>query len=155
MKSLRELLAAAGVVFTVMLVATRYAALPAVIPIHFNAHGAVDGWGGKITLLLLAGASCLLYGVLTLAASFPEHMISLPMKVARRRDALPLAVEMVCWLKVEIAWMFYWITWTIIAVATGRRPGLGPWFMPLLLACVFGTTALYYWRILQSPEQSA
>jgi uncharacterized membrane protein len=155
MKSLRETLAAAGVVYTLVLVAAHYATLPPIIPMHFNGHGAVDGWGGKGSLLFLVGTACFIYALLTLASYFPEHMISMPMKVARRRAALPLAVEMVGWLKVELAWMFAWLCWTIVVVATGRRQVLGTWFMPVMLVCVLGTTLLYYVRILRSPEQSA
>lgn len=153
MKILRESLAALGVLLMLGMVAMHYSSLPATIPVHFNGRGVADGWGGKGELWGLIGVAAFIYAVMTVANFYPEYMISMPVKVARRPAALPMAVEMLSWVKFEITWMFLWICRSMIAVAQGTRTGLGAWTMPVMLCAMLGTVVFYYWRILRSPVQ--
>ena len=152
MKWLREALGIVAVVLMVAMVAVHYHQLPEVIATHFDAHGAANGWSGKMVLLLLAAVGCVSYAMLTAAQRMPEHMVSLPIKLARKPNAMPLAVEMVAWLKVEVAWVFAYICHSIIRVGLGKQEGLSVWFLPVMVGVLLATTGTYYVKISRSED---
>ena len=149
MKALRETIAALGVLFTIAVVAMHYAELPRRIPIHFNALGVANGWGDKSSLWLLAGVTCVLYLMLTLVRFLPQSLINLPVGPDRRAAAMPIAMEMIDWLKAEMVWIFAALIWAVVAVAQGRNAGLSVWFLPVTLVAVFGTIAFYIVRMMR------
>jgi len=149
---LRETLGIVAVVLMLGMVAVHYGSLPEVIPTHFNAHGAADGWSGRPVLLILAAIGLVMYTMLTAAERMPEHMVSLPIKLARKPSAMPYAVEMVGWLKTEMAFVFLYICWGIIRVGLGKQEGLNPWFLPALIVVLLATTGYWYVRIWRSGD---
>ena len=150
MKSLREVLALAGVLVMVGVVVLHYGALPQVIPTHFNGAGVADGWGPKSMVWILVGLGCVLYVTMTLASFFPS-LISVPVSAERKAAALPLVIEMAEWVKAEAVCMIAWICWMTMQVALGRSEGLGLWFLPVTMVGVFGTAGFYLWRIYKVP----
>ena len=55
LKTVRELIAVAGLVFSVAVVADFYSRLPERIATHFNAEGMANGFGARSTLWVLVG----------------------------------------------------------------------------------------------------
>jgi len=148
MKSLREFLAAAGLIVMVGVVAMHYGALPQVIPTHFDGAGVADGWGSKSMVWFVVGIGCFTYVMMMLASFFPS-LISMPVSRERMVAAQPIAIEMIGWVKVEATWIFAWISWMTVSVALGRSTGLGVWFLPVTTVAIFGTLGFYLWRILK------
>ena len=56
----------------IVFVLIRFSFLPARIPIHFNAKGEIDGWGGRFTLLVMPIIGLVMDGTLALAGRFPK-----------------------------------------------------------------------------------
>ena len=102
-----------------------YGRLPERIPIHFNARGAPDGWGGKAMFLVLPliglASAALMAFVGRLAVRKPELMnmpgkeriLALPQE-ARRRALVPLVVTM------DVMATLILVLFIVIAVATYR-----------------------------------
>jgi len=149
MKALREVLAAAAILFAIFITASNYAALPQNIPSHFNINGAVNGWGDKSFLWLLIALACVIYFALTLARFVPPSSFNVPVGPEQRAAAIPIALDMIAWIKAETVWMFAAIIWSIIATAQSHRDGLSIWFLPVILLVVFGTCGFYLARIMR------
>ena len=147
MKSLRESLAGLGVLFAVGVVAVHYGALPQRIPVHFDARGVANGWGDKSSLWMVAGVACALYAGMTLLGLLPASMINVPVSPERRAAAVPMAMEMVGWLKAEMVWIFAALCAAMVRVGLGRDDGLSIWFLPVVLGVVLGTVVFYLWRM--------
>jgi uncharacterized membrane protein len=147
MKTVRELVAALGLLSTIFVVAFNYRELPQRIPTHFGASGLANGWGDKSSLWALVGVACFLYAMLSLVRFLPPSAMNMPVAQEQRAAALPMTLEMIEWVKAETICMFAYIVWTAVGVAQGRSLGLGAWFLPLTLVVIFGTIAFYMVRM--------
>jgi uncharacterized membrane protein len=148
LKTVRELIALAGLVFAGAVVADFYSRLPERIATHFNGVGAANGFGARSTLWLLVGIAFLLYAALS-AISFLPRVVNLkrPLAPAQDKAVLAEAMAMVGWIKVELCWMFAYLCLAMVRNGMGLQVGLGAWFLPVTLVVVFGTSALYLMRI--------
>jgi uncharacterized membrane protein len=155
MKSLRETLAASGLLCAIFTVALNYSALPQRIPDHFDANGLVNGWGDKSSLWFLVGITCVVYLGMTLIRFAPQSSFSVPVGPEQRAAAIPIALDMVAWLKAEITWLFAANTWSMVVVAQGRSHGLGAWFIPITLLTVFATVLYYIARMMRLGRSNA
>ncbi len=148
MKTVRELIALAGLVFSAAVVADFYSRLPERIPTHFNEAGVANGFGARSTLWLLVGIALLLY--LTLSAiNFVPRIVNVRRPLAPEREKVVLAetMAMVGWIKAEVCWMFAYLCLAMVRNGMGLQVGLGIWFLPVTLLAVFGTCAFYLVRI--------
>jgi uncharacterized membrane protein len=147
-KTVRELIALAGLVFAVAVVADFYSRLPERIATHFNEAGVANGFGARSTLWVLVGIAVLLYATLS-AISFVPRMVNLKRPLAPEREKVVLAesMAMVGWVKAAVCWMFAYICLAMVRNGMGLQVGLGAWFLPVTLAVVFGTCGFYLVRI--------
>ena len=139
-----DVLAALGVVFTILAVAYYWHVLPDRIPTHFDITGSPDAWGPKSTLLLLPGVTALMYVLLTVACRFP-HTFNYPVRItpenAQRQYRIALLVMR--WFKVEIVGMLAYLEWAWIQVALGRTESLSAaWVMPVFVVVMIATAGL-------------
>ncbi len=149
MKTVRELVALAGMVFAIAVVWDFYSRLPERIATHFNAEGMANGFGARSTLWLLVGIAVLLYATLS-AVEGVRGVVNLkrPLAPEREKIALEESMAMVGWIKAEVCWMFAYICLAMVRNGMGLQVGLGWWFLPVTLVVVFGTCAVYMGRIL-------
>jgi uncharacterized membrane protein len=148
LKIVRELIALAGLVFSVAVVTDFYSRLPEQIATHFNGAGVANGFGAKSTLWVLVGIAVLLYSTLS-AISFVPRVVNVKKPLAPEREKIVLAesMAMVGWIKVVVCWMFAYICLAMVRNGMGLQAGLGTWFLPVTLVAVFGTCAFYLVRI--------
>jgi uncharacterized membrane protein len=148
LKTLRELIAVAGLVFSAAVVADFYSRLPERIATHFNGAGVVNGFGARSTLWVLVGIAVLLYATLS-AISLVPRVVNLKRPLAPEREKVVLAesMAMVGWIKAAVCWMFAYICLAMVRNGMGLQVGLGAWFLPATLVVVFGTCAVYLVRI--------
>ena len=148
MKTIRELIALAGVVFAVAVVADFYSQLPERIATHFNGAGVANGFGARSALWLLVGIAVLLYSALS-AINFVPGVVNLKRPLAPEREKAVLAesMAMVGWIKAEVCWMFAYLCLAMVRNGMGLQVGIGAWFLPVTLVVVFGTCAVYLVRI--------
>ena len=148
MKTVRELIALVGLIFTVALVADFYSRLPERIATHFNGEGMANGFGAKSTLWVLVGIAALLYGILS-AISLLPRVVNLKRPLAPEREKVVMAesMAMVGWIKAVVCWMFAYLCLAMVRNGMGLQVGLGAWFLPVTLVVVLGTCAVYLRRI--------
>lgn len=115
--------------------------IPAEVPMHFNAAGEIDRWGGKAELLILPVISWLMYGLLTVVEQFPGAWnTGVKVTEENRERVYALIAHMLSTLKLLIMAMFTWIT---VQCALARP--LPVWFLPVTLGAVFGD--MIYWLV--------
>ena len=148
MKSVRELIALAGLVFSAAVVTDFYSRLPERIATHFNGAGVANGSGARSTLWLLVGIAVLLYATLSVINFVPRIVsVKRPLAPERERVALMESMAMVGWIKAETCWMFAYLCLAMVRNGMGLQVGLGWWFLPVTLVVVLGTCAVYLVRI--------
>jgi hypothetical protein len=118
--------------------------LPDRVPSGFGFSGRPRGAVSRSMLWLLPCVGFVLYGLQTRLSRFP-HLHNFPVEVTLRNaeTLYSLARRLLQLLKFELVASFGYIEWKMIQTARGNAAGLGPWFVPLLLAVVT-TTSLYY-----------
>jgi uncharacterized membrane protein len=147
-KTVRELIAVAGLVFAIAVVRDFYSRLPERIATHFNVEGIANGFGAKSILWVLVGVAVLLYLTLSVVGSLPG-VVSLKRPLAPEQEKIVLSesMAMVGWVKAAVCWMFAYICLAMVRNGMGLQVGLGTWFLPLTLVVVFGTCVFYLTRI--------
>jgi len=146
-----DIAALAGILLTIILLITKWAALPDVIPIHFDISGKPDSTGSKLTILLFPAIGILIYAMLTVLNRFP-HTFNYPVPIteANAYRQYQIAVGLIRWLKLELVWEFAFIEWQIILAASGKALGLNVAFLLIILLVVFGTVGYYLWQAYQN-----
>ena len=118
--------------------------LPDKIPTHFDLAGNPNAWGSPSTLWLLPVIATAIYGLITLVSFFPSAF-NYPVKVTseNRPRLQALSLQMVAWLKVELAFLITWLQWSILAAVRSGHGRVSPWIVPVFLVLVFGTCIGY------------
>jgi uncharacterized membrane protein len=150
LKTVRELIAAAGLVFAVAVVADFYSRLPERIATHFNEAGIANGFGARSTLWVLVGIALLLYLTLSVI-NFVPGVVNLkrPLAPEREKAVWVETLAMVGWIKAEMCWVFAYLCLAMVRNGMGLQVGLGWEFLPVTLVVVFGTCGFYLVRILE------
>jgi len=121
-----DLLAGLGLAVNAVVVGRSYGTLPDRLPIHFDLRGRPDSWGPRWSILgflaLSAGIQVLMRWTGRGDAEFNSPVRLTPENAARQERLARLLVD--C-LRVELAWLFAFLGWKIVAVARGRSSGLG------------------------------
>jgi hypothetical protein len=118
--------------------------LPERIPIHFDLAGNPNGWGSPKGLMILVVMAVAVYLMMGIVARYPGAF-NYPVKVLPefRAQAEALTLEMISWLRLELACLFCTLQLAVIdAARAGRSPAL-TWLMPVFLVVIFGTIGWY------------
>jgi uncharacterized membrane protein len=118
--------------------------LPDRIPTHFDMAGNANGWGSPAMLLLLPVVGIGTYLTISLVSRFPMAF-HYPVQVAQVNvpRVQNLTLDMVTWLKTELACLFAMLQgWMIQAARSGdgRLPVL---LVPGFLVVIFATVGCY------------
>jgi hypothetical protein len=118
--------------------------LPDKIPTHFDLSGNPNGWGSPSMLLVLPIMAAGIYGLITLVSFFPGAF-NYPVRVTPENQPRlqALALQMVAWLKVELAFLLTVLQWFILGAVRAGHGHLSVWIVPLFLVLVFGTCIGY------------
>ncbi len=130
--------------------------LPDRIPTHFDMAGNPNGWGSPAMLLLLPVVAGSLYLVMTVVARFPTAF-NYPVRVTR--ETLPrlqsLTLDMIAWLKAELACLFTVLQWWMIEAARSGQGRLPPLLMPVFLVVIFATLGWHFVRVFRAARGGA
>jgi uncharacterized membrane protein len=148
LKTVRELIAVAGLVFAAAVVADFYSRLPERIATHFNEAGVANGFGARSTLWVLVGIASLLYSTLSVI-NFVPRVVNLkrPLAPEREKAVWVETLAMVGWIKAEMCWVFAYLCLAMVRNGMGLQVGLGWEFLPATLVVVLGTCAFYLVKI--------
>jgi hypothetical protein len=150
MKALREFVAFVGAFGPVVWLTSIWNSLPEKLPSHFGLDGTPNHYASRDMVLLVAGFSIGMYFLLLVLQRFP-HSMNLPRKLGDpdRPRVEALGVEMIGWLRLELAWTFAYILWAVVQVGMRRSDGLGGGFIYISVGAVFGTIV---WFLLQMKK---
>ena len=120
--------------------------IPAQVPLHYNAAGQIDRWGGKGTLIALAAIAWVMYGLLTLVEQIPGAW-NTGVKITEENHERVYALlgHLLSTLKGIVCAMFVWI----LAAAARCQP-LPAWFLPVVLGAVFGDMLYWFIRVFRA-----
>jgi uncharacterized membrane protein len=125
---------------------THYTDLPNTIPIHFNAAGQADGFGGKGTIFTLPLVATILFIGLTVLNQFP-HVFNYATDINKENAKKQYinSTRMIRYLKFIVAFILGLISWQTIKIAKGESEGLGDYFMVITLGLIF--IPMFYFMI--------
>jgi uncharacterized membrane protein len=140
----KALESASIIVLIVMFLFSIYAfiTLPSTIPIHFNASGKVDDYGGKGTILILLLIVSVIYFGMSKLSQYP-HIFNYATIITEANAAYQyqLATRLIRFLKLALVIIFTVIILMIYLTNYGISEGLGIWFLPITL-CIVGIPIL-------------
>ncbi|HTV07877.1 MAG TPA: DUF1648 domain-containing protein [Candidatus Aquilonibacter sp.] len=143
----RETLALLGLTMSVVLLINGWRRMPAVIPMHFKASGVPNGYGPKLELLIVEAIGVLVYFVLLAVGQMPQRFnLSAKTDDPDRPRQEKLAMEMVGWLRLEVAWLFAYLMWAEVEIARHAQTGLGSWVVPTVVAVAIATSGTFLLR---------
>jgi len=126
-----------------------YAELPDQIPVHFNAQGEPDAYGGKQYYFVTLIISSVIFIGLTILNKYP-HLFNY-MKKITQENALKhytTATRMIRMLKLILILVFGTVTY-MQTMDDGYNTSLSAWFMPIMLVCLFGPLVYFIMRMMQ------
>lgn len=142
--TLAEVLALLGLLLGIGLVIHFWRLLPPTIPVHFDASGRADGYGGRGGLVVLPVIGTLTYLILTGVTRIP-HMFNYPWPITpgNAERQYRLAVGMFVWQKAVIMWLLGGLIYGICRVAQGRNWVFGRWFLAAAVGGMLGVLTIY------------
>lgn len=121
--------------------------LPDSVPIHFNAAGEPDGWGGPLFLWSLPAMSLILVAGLSWMERFPHRYNYLwPITEENAEVQYRLARELIAGLKAVCALLFLSIVWLSSELAMGRVVPNVAWVLLLEMGLLFAVIIAYFVR---------
>jgi uncharacterized membrane protein len=117
--------------------------LPDKLPMHYNAAGEIDRWGGRGETLILPVIGILMYGLLTLVTSFPSAW-NIPVQITRenRGRVYQCTKSMLVLMKLEVIVIFAYLEYQVI----GQRELAGS-FLGIVIFTIFGTMIYFIRRM--------
>jgi uncharacterized membrane protein len=119
--------------------------LPARVPIHFDGAGRPNGWGSPMGMIAIPVIACVLYGLMSIVSRFPDAF-HYPVRVtaSNRARLQSIALDMIAWLKAELACLFAVLQWTFIHAAQSGDGRLFPMVMPGFIVAIFATIGWHF-----------
>ena len=125
----------------------KYASLPETIPVHFNASGEIDRYGGKATVFLLPAIISVVVGGMTLLNRYP-HIFNYPKAINSENAAVEYAraTRLLRIVKLVIVFFTAWLMFTIINGWTSTRLQLSWWALLVFIGALVVPVVLYIYR---------
>ena len=117
-----------------ILVVINYFKSPETVAIHFNLSGKPDGYGSKLTNLLLPLIATIIYLGLTQLNKYP-HVFNYMTKITEENAArqYTVATKMIRILKTSIVLIFTIEILSVLLMTLGISNGIGIWSLPLTI----------------------
>jgi len=117
-----------------------YSGLPDVIPIHYNASGQADHFGGKNSIFILPVVATVVFAGMTILSRFP-HVLNYPVKITENNASFQYSnmLRMLRFLKLAIVLLFGYL----VLHTAQSADGIGGWFMPVILGVIFVPTIYF------------
>jgi uncharacterized membrane protein len=112
-----------------------YFIAPATIPIHFNASGQANNYGSKATILILPIIGSIIYLGISQLNKYP-HIFNYATEItaANAEKQYTIATRTLRILQLFILVLFSFIILFSYLTTIGVVNGLGPWFLPIVIA---------------------
>ncbi len=125
-----------------------WTSLPDRIPIHFNGHGEVDGWGGKGSIWVLEGIAIVLWIGFTFLEKYPHvyNYIFLTQENVERQ--YKNARQMLNMLKTVLTFTLTILSVKIVQAVNGTNTSIGIWIFPMIITPHFWGLRILYFSVL-------
>jgi uncharacterized membrane protein len=155
LRTVRELIAALGVMCSIWVATEFYSRLPERIATHFNAAGVAYGFGARSTIWVLVGVAVWSYGMLSII-NFLPGTVNLGRRLSPEQERMvwQTLLAMVGWLKAEMAWLVAYLVFAMARNGLGRQTGIGKAFSPVLLVVIVGTCGFYLAKIFRLMRET-
>jgi hypothetical protein len=157
---MRKTLELAGILALLILVWITWSALngdnrlPDRVPTHFDAAGNPNGWGPPSGMMLLPIIGGGLYLIMSVVTRFPDAfhypVRTTPGNIVRLQT---LTLDMIAWLKLELACLFLGLQWAYIHSARTGDGRIFPKILPVAIVVVFGTIGWHILAIFRSADE--
>lgn len=150
---LLELIGILALVFMIGMPLLYYADLPEVIPRQFGFDGKPDGEGSKTVIWWV-----LLTGVIMYAALFALERYIRKTKIHQDEITNNLFGQrevMVHWLqfiRLFLVVLFAYMIYTLISTAMGQSDGFHPFFIPVVIGVILGSTLYFMYMAIQNSR---
>jgi uncharacterized membrane protein len=159
---MRKLLEVFGLAGLAALVWLTYSALygpdrlPDRVPTHFDAAGNPNAWGSPHMMIIMPVTAGAIYLLMSLVAQFPA---SFHYPVRATPQTLPrlqaVTLNLVAWLKAEIAWLFALLQWAFIHSARTGEGHLFPAILPGVAVVILGTVGWHLVALFRATSTDA
>lgn len=120
---------------------------PDIIPIHYNFHGEIDAYGSKNMLFFLLPIVVMLYIGLYVLARYPQiYNYAIRITDENKERQYNMASTLIRVLNIELVSIFTYIQLKQVASIFSETDKLSLWFLPIVLAIIFGTLAFYIYK---------
>lgn len=123
-----------------------WSSLPDQVPMHYNAKGEIDGWGGRASILIMPFIGVFLWIGLGVLERFPHIHNYSGLTEGNAERLYKNSSMMVNVLKNEVVITFAYFTWKSIQDAYGNPLYNGVWELPIFLVIIFGSMAFFIIR---------
>ncbi|KAB7705949.1 DUF1648 domain-containing protein [Bacillus aerolatus] len=124
----------------------QWSTLPDQVPIHFNAKGEADGWGGKGMIWFVPAVTLLLWAGLTALERVP-HVYNIPNLTEENKERQYVNSRMMFnVLKMELVFFLVYTSWQSVQWAHGNETGIGCFELPVFLTVILGTMGVFLFR---------
>lgn len=125
-----------------------YRQLPATIPLHYNAHGEIDGYGSKETLWLLPLLLTLIIGAMSWLNRYP-HWFNYPVNITpeNAEGHYRAGIRLLLGVQLAVVVIFLILLNTIIPDAHTGRSSLRWWVIPVVIVLPLIPTAIYFRKL--------
>lgn len=150
-----EILSAALLAALFVYTLASWSNLPETIPVHFNAKGRPDGYGGRITIFFSPLLTLALYLLLTVINRRPD-IFNYPVRITPQNAEYQyrIATRMLRMLKLSLVVMFGAITWSVVHSAQSGHSGYVMWVLPVALIINLIPIACYFFRVFRGQPES-
>jgi uncharacterized membrane protein len=140
-----DLVAYAGLIFLWIYTLLKYTQLPSIIPVHFNEHGEVNGYGSRAVIFIIPPIVTLLVALLTLVSRYP-HVFNYTVQINEQNaeQQYKRAVLSLKYMKVAIVAIFIFTELEFVHDTYSKDHQAFPWDIPLLVLLLLIPTIIYF-----------
>lgn len=120
----------------IMVIALSWNTLPDKIPVHFNALGEADRYGGRGEVWIMAGVAILLYVIMT----FTECTMAKNLEISIWNADLSMKETQKC---IHMLGFILQCLFFYMSVAAIYKGELGKWFLPIFFILILLPTVIY------------
>lgn len=133
-----------------------WSSLPETIPVHFDAKGQPDGYGGRITIFFSPLLTLALFVLLTVLNRRPD-IFNYAVRISPENAEYQyrLATRMLRLLKLSLVVLFSAITWSVVHSAQSGNSDYVMWVLPFALIITFLPIIYYFFQVFKRRPEKA
>lgn len=150
-----EIIAAVLLIILFIYTFISWSSLPETIPVHFDAKGQPDGYGGRITIFFSPLLTLALFILLTVLNRRPD-IFNYPVRISPENAEYHyrLATKMLRLLKLSLVIMFGAITWSVVHSARSGNSDYVMWVLPFALIITFIPIIYYFFSVFRQSSSN-